>query len=202
MTKKHIFTASLVLLGVVAIATPTFAHVVVTPAQVNIGAFQTFSVGVPSEKPMATVELRLVLPDGLNYVTPNVKQGWKISVQTDDDGQKEIDWTGGNIPANERDDFLFSAQVPTTATALQWKAYQTYEDGTIVSWDLDKGDQPKDATGKPDFSQSGPYSTTNVIDDLNAPTSSQPANYALTLSIIALAFSILAFVRMHIKSKK
>ena len=47
----------------------------------------------------------------------------------------EIDWTDGNLPVGQRVDFLFQAQVPPTPTTLKWKAYQTYSDGEVVSWD-------------------------------------------------------------------
>jgi hypothetical protein len=47
----------------------------------------------------------------------------------------EISWTGGNIPAGQRDEFLFSAQAPASSTTIPWKAYQTYADGSVVAWD-------------------------------------------------------------------
>lgn len=165
------------------------AHAVVKPAQVGIGAFQVFTLGVPSEKPIATVSVRLVLPDGLNLVTPNVKAGWKVEVKNqstgkqikDDDGmmmdeQKptEIDWTLGNIPAGQRDEFSFQAQVPATATTLNWKVYQTYSDGSVISWDKDADTQPKDASGKADFSKFGPYTKTEVVDDLSTAQAKTP----------------------------
>ncbi len=59
-----------------------FAHSVVKPNTAGIGAFTDFSLGVPSEKDSATTSVRLVLPEGLNFVTPVVKQGWKIEVKT------------------------------------------------------------------------------------------------------------------------
>ncbi len=162
-----------------------FAHAVVKPAQVGIGAFQVFTLGVPSEKPVATVAVRLMLPDGLNFVTPNVKPGWKVEVKTaatgkqvkDDDGmmvaeQKpvEINWTGGSIPAGQRDEFNFQAQVPATATTLNWKVYQTYSDGSVVNWDQDPNAMTKTPSGQMDMSKGGPYSMTKVVDDLSPKT--------------------------------
>ncbi len=176
------------------------AHVVVKPNQAGIGAFQIFSVGVPVEKNIPTVGLRLVIPSGLDYVSPNVKPGWKISVKKDSDATDakvtEINWIGGVIPAGQRDDFVFSAKVPSTATTLQWKAYQTYADDSVVSWDHAATDQPKDKNGNSDFSAIGPYSETQIVDDLKPATANSVTgsnnNGAFTLSIIALVFSIIA----------
>lgn len=56
------------------------AHVVVHPAQVGVGSFQTFTVGVPSEKDAETTQVRLVFSTPLLHVTPNVKPGWMIDV--------------------------------------------------------------------------------------------------------------------------
>lgn len=194
-----ILPAAALLFGIAAFAS---AHAVVSPKQANVAQFTDFSLGVPSEKPVATTAVRLLIPDGLNFVTPYVKPGWKIAVKTapasgnaaasDGDMQTtkitEIDWTGGTIPAGQKDAFMFSAQVPAQAATLAWKAYQTYQDGSVVSWDQAPGAK---ADGK-----TGPYSTTMVINDLGtgnqnpAPAQANKntiAEIALILSIAALA---------------
>jgi len=180
------------------IASPVFAHVTVKPAQVGAAAFQTFTIGVPNEKDIPTVALRLVIPDGLHHVSPNVKPGWNVTVKKTGDGEDamvtEINWTGGSIPSGQRDDFLFSAQVPATETKLQWKAYQTYQGGQIVSWDqapvTNMSDEDKE---KMEQQGLGPYSETSIVNDLKpAPTDSAPTSSSNTLSIAALAISVVA----------
>jgi uncharacterized protein YcnI len=188
------------------------AHAVVSPNQANIGEFINFSLGVPSEKPVATVGIKLMLPDGLSYVTPFVKPGWKIEVKqkpevkdgkpvmTDDGTQaqivSEIDWTGGSIPADQKDQFMFSAQVPASATTLAWKVYQTYADGSVVSWDQDpNAAQLKDSMGNMDFSKVGPYSATKIINDLvsnNGPVTNPAAPQSATKTNLALGLSVAA----------
>lgn len=193
--KKTIQKAVAISIGMIALLGFTFAagaHVVVKPNQAGVGAFQTFTMGVPVEKDIPTVGLKLLIPAGLHYVSPNVKQGWYVSVKKTGTGENavvtEIDWTGGYIPAGQRDDFYFSAQVPTTTSELNWKAYQTYQDGTVVSWDHDP------AGGMEVVSNAGPYSVTHVVNDLTpAPPSSSATNaFAFTLSIVALAISSVA----------
>jgi uncharacterized protein YcnI len=157
------------------------AHVVVKPAQVGVGTFQTFTTGVPNEKDLATVAVKVLIPDGLESVSPTVKQGWKIDVAKqgtgDDTRVTEISWTEGSIPTGQRDDFTFSARVPANETQLNWKAYQTYSDGSVVAWDGSGGGTP--------------YSTTAVLNDLadSGTKGSAESGVALYISILALVIS-------------
>ena len=191
---KHTKTAGVVL-GVVAFAAAgvASAHVIVKPSTAGIGSVTTFSMGVPSETDQATTAVRLMLPDGLQEVQADIVPGWQVSVKTgtDADDVTEIDWTGGNIPSGEREEFMFNAQVPAQPTTLEWKAYQTYADGNVVSWDeTPTANMPDD-----DAALTGPYSTTAVVDDL-APVSTHTTDQtARTLAIVALLFSILALAR-------
>ena len=193
----------------------TLAHVVVRPAEVGVGAFQTFTIGVPTEKDIATVGVRLVIPEGLEHTRPNVKPGWKISITKTGEGEEavisEISWTGGWIPADHRDDFFFSAKVPSNETKVIWKAYQTYSDGSVVSWDVDPeaAEVVHDAApneGAPetpveeDFSKSGPYSVTTVVGDLSSKNDGMNSEKLMKwmpffLSVIAIGFAIAAYRR-------
>ena len=156
---------------------------------------------MPSEKDQSTIELRLLFPEGLSYVTPNVKPGWSIRVKKEDsahpDRVTEIAWFGGSIPRGQRDEFSFNAQVPADETVLQWKAHQIYADGSVVSWDQSEDTQPKDSAGKDDYSKSGPYSETKVVNDI-APmtTSTKTSNtWPTIISLVALILSIFSLSR-------
>jgi uncharacterized protein YcnI len=173
------------------------AHVTVKPGTAGIGAYQVFTVNVPSEKDISTVALKLILPEGLNFVTPTVKPGWKVEVKTtttsktitDDDGMEvpemrptEILWTGGSVPGHQRDEFTFQTQTPNAPTTLKWKAEQTYSDGSVVSWNQDPGADAKT-----------PYSQTLVVNDLTA-TSSTDTKKTDTKATVALALAAVALV--------
>jgi len=194
MNKLYFSVVSLVA-GLVA-AGSAFAHVTVKPNEAGMGAFQTFTVGVPVEKDIPTVGMRLVIPEGLNYVTPNVKPGWKIDVKKSGSGEDaavtEISWTGGSIPAGQRDEFAFSAQVPAQETTVQWKAYQTYQDGSIVSWDQAPSSHEEESEN------SGPYSETKIVNDLSGSSTGKAATAdrkPFVISVAALAVALLALAR-------
>jgi len=178
--KKIVSTLGFLLL------TPTFAlaHSTVSPSSVSTSQYQTFSLSVPTEKEIPTTAVRLLLPDGLDRVTPLVKPGWRIDILKDSSGKvTELRWIAGSIPAGQKDVFEFSARTPASSTSLVWKAYQTYENGTVVAWDRD----PK-AGGE----VSNPYSITEVMGPvLEAPTP-EAKKSDQTMAIVALAISIAA----------
>ncbi len=199
---KKSLVAMLILVAVFLGSKTAFAHVVISPKQVGVGAFQTFTLAVPTEKEMSTYEVRLLMPDGLNYVTPNVKPGWSVRVKKEDsanpDKVTEIAWFGGSIPKGFREEFSFNAQVPSEETVLDWKAHQIYVDGSVVSWDVNPADnQAIDASGKPDFSKVGPYSETKVMNDLASTQTSSNYSFSwpLTLSILAIILAVISLIR-------
>jgi len=187
---KHVLQAVAVSVGsLFLLATPALAHVVVTPSQVGVAKELVFSVSVPNEKELAVTGLRLVVPKGVSDVSPTVKNGWTVDTKKDtDQNVTEIDWTGGTIPAEERDDFSFGAQAPSSPTVLNWKAYQTYSDGTIVSWDA-----TPDAS-KADDDSLTPYSTTQVVDDLSSATAPASDQRPWVLAGVAIVLAALSFM--------
>jgi uncharacterized protein YcnI len=195
---KKIITSIITSLAVVVmVPAAAFAHVVVTPGQAGIGQELTFNVSVPNEQKTPVMNLRLDIPDGVTNVTPTAKDGWTITTDKTSGAQNpevtSITWANGTIPVGQRADFSFSAQVPASATDLNWKAYQTYGDGTIVHWDQ-KPAGSDDSTGN-----AGPYSVTRVVNDLTktttatTPSSNSNGNTALVFSLVALVLSVVAF---------
>lgn len=163
-----------IILGLLLAFMPTVvsAHVVVRPAEVKTASFQTFTIGVPNEKDASTVGVKITLPEGLQYISPTVKPGWRITIDKEGQGEsavvKAITWTEGEIPTGQRDDFSFSAKVPGEPTKLQWNAYQTYSTGEVVSWD-----QAPSAQSEEESTLTGPYSSTQVVTALAVDTDMQ-----------------------------
>lgn len=185
--KKQLITASLItVVTVLALPAVALAHVIVTPGKVGIGQEIVFNISVPNERASAVTSLRLVIPQGVSEVVPTALSGWQIATTGTD--VMAITWTG-SIPVGQREDFSFGAQAPANATQLDWKAYQTYADGTVVHWDQ-KPTGSDDASGN-----AGPYSVTSVVDDLTnttAPSTSSDgrASLTLSLSVAALVLSL------------
>ncbi|MBC7581670.1 YcnI family protein [Aeromicrobium sp.] len=194
MLKK--ISAIFAIVAVLLVPAVASAHIAVKPAEILTGSFQTFTMGVPNEKDSTIIQLRLEIPAGLQYVSPTVKNGWNIATEKTGEGESaaitSITWDGGAIGAGLRDDFTFSAKAPDAAASLNWKAYQTYDDGTTVAWDQ------KPTAKESESDTAGPYSVTSVAKTATAvaaapvaaATTDRTAKY---LSIGALAVSLVAF---------
>ncbi len=99
------------------------------------GGYETYRLQVPVEKDVATTQVRLVVPAGVKIGTFMPVAGFVRTVRADAKGViLEVTWTGSIAPQEFRR-FLFSAANPADMGTLAWKVYQTYADGTVVSWD-------------------------------------------------------------------
>jgi uncharacterized protein YcnI len=145
--------------SIIAISGTAAAHVVVRPAEVETASYTTFTVGVPNEKDVATTSVKVVMPTAVSSVMPTQKPGWRIETQKNGSGEDAtvtaITWNGAIAPGF-RDDLTFTAKTPKNNTDLQWKAYQTYADGSVVSWD-------KSGSGETEGTDSGPFSVSKVV---------------------------------------
>ena len=193
------------------------AQVVVTPSQVPDASRQVFTASVPSSRPYPTIALKLFLPQELTNVVPDVKSGWKVALKnkltSSTTTPTEIDWTGGSIPTGEGDTFQFSADVPDVSSGsvmLVWRAYQTYSDEVVISWDqMPSANAVVSSTGlvtatttnvsgkTPAFF--GPYSQTAVVggesaaEALTNPSSfSNAGSASFDISLISLILSAMA----------
>lgn len=171
----------------------TSAQVVVKPNEVSIGTSHAFIISVVNEKNQPIIRLKLIVPKNIESATPTVKNGWTITTNKTD---KTIEWTGGTIPAGQRDEFSLEAKMPNETATLLWKVYQTYEDGTVISWD-------KEPDGKKQVDEknnAGPYSTTLIVDDVHKPetkqnkVSLQQSDLPLLFSSLAIIFSALTLI--------
>ncbi|MBH2007427.1 YcnI family protein [Candidatus Saccharibacteria bacterium] len=161
--------SGVVLVGIVSLSlsTVTYAHVTVKPAEVPTASYQTFTVSVPNEKTIATTKIKLDIPEGITGATPTVKPGWEISIEREGDGEAarvtSIIWSGGEIGDGLRDEFTFSAKTPEKDDKIEWKAYQTYSDDTVMAWD-----RAESEGGHGEASVSGPFSVTSVGTDVDS----------------------------------
>jgi uncharacterized protein YcnI len=195
--KKYLFASSL-FATILILQSVVMAHVSVEPKSIGIGSFTTFTISVLNEKEIPTTAVRIVLPDGLKEVSAYAKPGWQVTAKSTGNGDQakvtELTWTDGSFGKDLRDEFKFSAQVPANPTALAWKTYQTYQDGSVVSWDQAPKEGADDSTG-----DAGPYAISEVVNDLvaksNDSVKSSNDTYiigAYVLSAVAILYSYLA----------
>jgi hypothetical protein len=106
MNHARTFVSTTLLVSSIILGTTSyaFAHVTVKPTQTTPATYQVFSVAVPNEKNIPTIQVRLLIPENVESVTPNIKAGWVTKTVTTNDGKvTEIIWSKGAIPEGFRD---------------------------------------------------------------------------------------------------
>jgi uncharacterized protein (TIGR02246 family) len=131
-------------LGVLTIAllapSLALAHVGVRPRESKPGAEERYSVRVPTEGGVATVSVRLEIPDVVAVLEVEKFGGETFEVERRGDQIVAITWSR-NIPPKESADFFFRARNPATGTEIVWKAHQHFADGSVADWVGPAGDK-------------------------------------------------------------
>ncbi|ULO10469.1 DUF1775 domain-containing protein [Paenibacillus sp. 19GGS1-52] len=179
------------------------AHVSVVPAQSSTGAWETYTLKVPSEKAVATVQVDLRIPEGATFKQYEPTPGWDVSIE----GNK-VSWktTGAGIQAGQFQRFYFTVQNPAAAGELAWDAYQHYADGSLVEWSGDEATETPhaitaivqavagDSHSHDSMDMDGVESM--VMDEHESTSPASPLVYiALVAALLALVLAIVAVFR-------
>jgi uncharacterized protein YcnI len=130
------------------------AHVTVWPQTSTPGAWEKYTMRVPTERSDPTVKVVLKIPCGVELEQYEPVAGWKFSEQKNSAGDVvTATWTAtnGGIQPGQFLEFPFVAKNPSHTGQVAWNAYQYYKDGTIVEW-----------TGKP--GSNTPHSITTITN--------------------------------------
>jgi uncharacterized protein YcnI len=162
---------------ILATAGVAWAHVEVSPEEAPANSYQKFVVSVPTEKDIPTTEVRVEVPEGFTVTGVQPVPRWQYEFERDRGTITAITWLGGKINPEEFQEFAFQAKTPENAGEFPWKAYQTYEDGSVVEW-----------TGPTDAEE--PASVVEVVS--GGPAMQAIAAYAgLGLGAMALVVALL-----------
>ncbi len=127
-------------------AVSAFGHVRVAPGESTAGATQRYTVRVPTERQSPTLRVEMEFPAAVNVTSLEALPGWNVEQKKDAQGKiVGAVWSGGSIPFAEYREFHFSAVNPAAEMKLEWKAIQTYEDGTRSEWTGPEGSRSPSA---------------------------------------------------------
>lgn len=194
--------------ALVLTAAPAWAHVTISPQSAPAGSDAVLTFNVPTESDTAnTTQVEIDFPVDHPIASADVqpKTGWTAKVETvkvakpikTDNGDvteavSKVTWTGGKIEPGQFDQFVVSVGLPDDANSLEFKALQTYDDGTIVRW---IEDTPQ---GGPEPENPAPVLT---LTKLVAPSAATPlpkdsakksdVDNAKTVSVVALGVGVL-----------
>jgi uncharacterized protein YcnI len=202
--KKWAMIPALTLLMTLLGAGIASAHVTVLPQEATQGAYEKFTVRVPSEKESATIKVEVRFPvEAVTVSRFEPKPGWTYELARSADNKiTGVTWTatGDGLGATEFGEFNMSGKVADNATAISWKAYQTYKDGSVVEWVGAAGsDKPASVTKvlpKPAGASADSHGHTAApaADAAHQETASGSSQLPLYLSIAALVLGALSVV--------
>jgi uncharacterized protein YcnI len=132
--KRHV-AAAIVCLAVSL--TVLDAHVVVTPRESAAGAEQVYTVRVPTEGTVSSTSVELDVPAGVHVMQVASGDGYTFDVKKDGNRIVSITWKQ-EIKPKEFKLYTFTAHNPQPG-ALQWKAHQTFADGSMRHWIGERG---------------------------------------------------------------
>ena len=113
------------------------AHVVVTPRESTAGAEQIYTVRVPTEGTVSSTSMELEIPAGMHVMQVATGDGYTFDVKKDGNRIVSITWKQ-EIKPKEFKLYTFTAHNPQPG-ALQWKAHQTFADGSMRHWVGERG---------------------------------------------------------------
>jgi uncharacterized protein YcnI len=113
------------------------AHVIVTPRESPAGAEQVYTVSAMAEGTVSASTLELEIPSGVHVVQVATGNGFTFDVKKEGDRIVSITWKQ-EIKPKGRAVFTFTAHNPQPG-ALQWKAHQTFADGSMRHWIGERG---------------------------------------------------------------
>jgi uncharacterized protein YcnI len=132
--KKHIAAAACCLMLSLVVLD---AHVVVTPRESTAGAEQIYTVRVPAEGTVSSTSIELEIPEGMHVMQVAAGDGYTFDVKKDGNRIVSITWRR-EIKPKEFALFTFTAHNPQPG-AMQWKAHQTFADGSMRHWIGERG---------------------------------------------------------------
>lgn len=202
--KKLLSALSLCFAVMLMFASIASAHVVVYPQQTTQGSYEKFAVRVPSEAQNTNtvkVEVRINPADvAVSRIEP--KAGWTYALTKDASGAvTSVVWTaqGDGLTPTEFTDFNMQGKVADKATAITWKAYQTYKDGSVVEWVGAPGsDKPASVTT---VSAKPASSADNGGHDMGHPATATESKAPLILSIVAVILGALSLIASLIRRR-
>ncbi len=111
------------------------AHIDIEPKETIPNRWETFTLNVPTEAEMPTIEVQLDIPEGFEVEAVGHRSDWDMAIRRDERGfVREIVWSGGQIPPLTFEEFKLLAKAAKMPGAYDWRARQRYADAQESTW--------------------------------------------------------------------
>lgn len=143
-----------------------FAHITLETQEAAVGSTYKAVLRVPHGcDGKATIAVRVQIPEGVIAVKPMPKPGWTLQTkkgkyeksyqlygQAVTDGVKEVDWSGGSLPDEFYDEFVFRGTLAADFPVGQTLYFPVVQecDGAVERWiEIPAAGQDEDALETP-----------------------------------------------------
>src|SRR5262250_3287787 len=121
---------------VMSLAATTWGHSDLDPRQSIPNKWETYTLNVPTETEVPTVQVRLLVPREYEIEMIEHSQVWHIAKSRDERGYiRDITWSGSSIPPQTFAEFKLLVRNPATPGTSLWKIEQYYQDGNVATWE-------------------------------------------------------------------
>jgi uncharacterized protein YcnI len=115
------------------------AHVTVQPRESNSAGEERYTVRVPTEGTVATIQVTLEIPAGVTVLEVVPQDGMTFKTTKLGERVTAITWMK-EIPPKADAEFVFRARNPASDQII-WKSHQSFADGTTTDWIGPAGDK-------------------------------------------------------------
>jgi uncharacterized protein YcnI len=161
--------------GMLLLAATAWAHSDLDPRQSIPNKWETYTLNVPTETAVPTVQVRLLVPRDFEIEMIEHSPLWQITRSRDERGYiREVTWSGSSIPPQTFAEFKLLVRNPATPGTSLWKIEQSYQDGNVATWDAQTQIVPQASMGGAQ----------------RAEEAWRAAQVATTVSLVALGVSV------------
>ena len=163
----------------ISLAATAWGHSDLDPRQSIPNKWETYTLNVPTETEVPTVQVRLLVPREFEIEMLEHSQVWHITRTRDERGYiREVSWSGSTIPPQTFAEFRLLVRNPTAPGTYVWKIEQYYQDGTVASWEAQTQIVPP----------------TTVSGAQRAEEAWRAAQVATTVSLVAIGIAVLLII--------
>src|SRR5438309_4869055 len=122
------------ILGILLLVTTAWGHSDLDPRQSIPNKWETYTLNVPTETEVPTVQVRLLVPRDFEIEMIAHSPPWQITKSRDERGYiREVTWSGSSIPPQTFAEFKLLVRNPATPGPSLWKIEQSYQDGSVAT---------------------------------------------------------------------
>jgi uncharacterized protein YcnI len=134
--------------SILLLVVTAWGHSDLDPRQSIPNKWETYTLNVPTETAIPTVQVRLLVPRDFEVEMIEHSPLWQITRARDERGYiREVTWSGSSIPPQTFAEFKLLVRNPATPGTSLWKIEQFYQDGNVATWEAQTQIVPQASAG-------------------------------------------------------